>query len=101
VFVDDLVFDATDLGSERIEGLDNLVMRWSRPDASHPLAHHATNILILEDLDGTVRTQSKGYGPRPEGGGRTVTYRDILRRTPHGWRLAQRTAILMRPRPNS
>lgn len=100
VFVDDLVFDATDLGGVRVEGLEALVARWSGPAANHPLAHHATNILMWEDPDGTVRTQSKGFGPRPDSAGRTITYRDILRRTPQGWRIAERTAILMRPRPN-
>ena len=103
VFVEDLVFDATDLDPARepIHGLSNLVKRWSSPEANHPLAHHASNILIWEDPDGTVRSQSKGYGPRPGGEGRAVTYKDVLRRTPQGWRLARRTAILMRPRPNS
>ena len=100
VFVEDLVFDPSSLGMPRIEGLWNLVERWSSDSADHPLAHHATNIVMWEDPDGTVRTQSKGYGPRPDRLGRTVTYKDILRRAPQGWRIAERVAILMSPRPN-
>jgi hypothetical protein len=101
VFVEDLVFDPSQMGTERMEGLANLIARWSSEESNHPLAHHATNILIWEDPDGTVRAQSKGYGPRPGGGGRTITYKDVVRRTPQGWRLARRTALVMNPRSNT
>ena len=58
--------------------------------------------MIWEDPDGTVRAQSKHFGPRPAGEeSKSVTYKDVLRRTPNGWRLAERVAILMRPRPNN
>jgi hypothetical protein len=62
----------------------------------HPLAHHATNIIVSEDADGTVRAVSKGLGVGPQGRVGSVVYRDILERTPQGWRFAERTAQLRR-----
>jgi hypothetical protein len=101
VFVEDLVMDGTDLGGARMEGMANLIAQFSADEASHPLAHHTTNIVIWEDPDGTVRAQSKHFGPRPSGEfSKAVTYKDVLRRTPDGWRIAERVALLMRPRPN-
>ena len=99
LFVEDMIFDSTDLGNERIHGRDNLLERWTSARARHPLAHHATNILIWQDPDGTVRTQSKGIGVGFKGRVGTLTYYDVVRRTPAGWRIAERVAKMMRPQP--
>lgn len=98
LFVADAIFDSTDLGGERVQGRDAILARWKK-SRNHPLAHHATNILILQDEDGTVRTQSKGIGVGFKGRVGTITYYDVLRRTEHGWRMAERTAKAMRPQP--
>ena len=98
LFTEDLVFDSTDTGGERVLGLARLRARWMA-SGRHPLAHHATNILIWDDPDGTVRAQSKGIGVGFRGRVGTLTYRDVLRRTPQGWRIAERTATLVRPQP--
>lgn len=101
VFADDAVFDATIMGGGRMEGLDTIVTSFRDPDASHPLAHHLSNIVLTPGEDGTVRAISKGFGPRPEASdSRAVTYRDVLRRTPEGWRIALRQSYVMVPRPN-
>ncbi len=101
LFVDDLLFDGSDVGGKPIRGLDALVARFREPQMSHPLAHHASNIVIWRDAAGVVRAASKGYGPRPDpAASRTVTYKDVLRETPQGWRIAERHVIAMRPRPN-
>jgi len=98
VFVDDLLFDASAMqGNDPIHGLANLKERWSRPDAKHPLAHCAMNFVIWEDPDGTVRAQCKGIGVRKAGNVRTYTYRDIMRKTPNGWRIAERRPEWMEP----
>ena len=99
LFVEDAVFDSSDLGNEITYGLANLRERWMSPRARHPLAHHATNILIWEDPDGTVRTQIKGIGVGFKGRVGTLTYRDIVRKTPAGWRIIERKAEMMRPQP--
>ena len=57
----------------------------------HPLAHHATNIIVSEDPDGTVRVLSKGLGVGPNGRVGSVVYRDVVVRTSAGWRFAART----------
>jgi 3-phenylpropionate/cinnamic acid dioxygenase small subunit len=58
----------------------------------HPLAHHATNILVTEDSDGTIRAVSKGIGVRSNGLVGTTVYRDVFQRTAGGWRIVERVA---------
>jgi 3-phenylpropionate/cinnamic acid dioxygenase small subunit len=99
VFTGDAVYDARDFGMPVTRSLDELVAEWTSEEGMqrHPLAHHATNIVVSEDDDGTVRVRSKGIGVG--GGGRvgSVTYHDVAVRTPAGWRLATRTVTLRRP----
>jgi hypothetical protein len=62
----------------------------------HPLAHHATNIVITEAADGTVRVISKGIGVGRKGLVGSVVYRDIVRKEEQGWRIAHRVATRRR-----
>jgi alkanesulfonate monooxygenase SsuD/methylene tetrahydromethanopterin reductase-like flavin-dependent oxidoreductase (luciferase family) len=62
----------------------------------HPLAHHATNVVITQEADGTVSIISKGIGVRASGEPESVTYRDVAVRTPAGWRITARQAISRR-----
>lgn len=98
LFVADAVFDSTDTGGERVHGLDSILARWKK-SRNHPLAHHAMNIVIREDADGTVRVISKGLAVGFKGRVGSVTYRDVVVKTPHGWRIAERSSHLMRPQP--
>jgi hypothetical protein len=95
LFTEDVVFDASDFGTPVDEGLAALTARWAAYDR-HPLAHHATNIVISEK-DGEVRLISKGLGVGRKGRVGSVTYRDVLRRTDYGWRIAKRKAVLRKP----
>jgi hypothetical protein len=70
---------------------------WTGDLTVHPLAHHATNIVVTEDPDGTVRVLSKGIGVGNRGRVGSVTYHDVVVRTADGWRLAHRRAELRRP----
>ena len=97
LFTDDAVFDASDFGAPVTGSLTELRTMWSADDEQHPLAHHATNILVTEDADGTVHAVSKGLGVLRNGRVASVTYRDDLRWTDSGWRLARRVAVLRRP----
>jgi hypothetical protein len=102
IFAPDAVFDGSAMGGERMAGVDAIVASFSDAASSHPLAHHSTNVVIWQDAEGTTRSQSKGFGPRPDpADSRTVTYHDVLRRTPEGWRIAERRVFLMVPRPNN
>lgn len=63
----------------------------------HPSAHHATNVLTeIIDQD-TVRVTSKGLAIESDGRSWSVTYTDVVTRTPAGWRIAQR---VVRERPS-
>jgi hypothetical protein len=99
VFTPDVVYDATDFSMPVTRGLRELVAEWTSDAgmARHPLAHHATNIVVTEDADGTVRVLSKGIGVGAGGRVGSVTYRDVAVRTAEGWRLAERVVVLRRP----
>lgn len=93
LFTDDIIFDMTSFGPEILHGLDALRTCFRDLDR-HPLAHHATNILIETAPDG-VRVVSKGISLRHGEMGSTV-YRDLLRKTASGWRIAHRIAVKRR-----
>ena len=96
VFSADVVFDATEMGVPLTTSFNALLEHWTT-DATHPLAHHATNVVVTEDADGTVRVMSKGIGVGNKGRVGSVTYFDVVVRTPAGWRLKHRVAQLRRP----
>ena len=64
VFTADAVYDASDFGMAVTRSLGELVAEWTSEAgmARHPLAHHATNVVVEEAPDGTVRVRSKGLG---------------------------------------
>jgi SnoaL-like domain len=96
VFSADAVYDATSFGQGVTTTLAALIDVWSGDLSIHPLAHHATNIVVSEDPHGTVTVLSKGIGVGRKGRVGSVTYRDVAVRTPAGWRLASRTPVLRR-----
>lgn len=96
VFTQDSVFDHTDFGYPATESLDDLRDFWSSDDDLHPLAHHATNIVISEESDGRARVLSKGIGVARNGRVGSVVYNDLLIKTDEGWRIASRHAALRR-----
>ena len=96
LFTEDCVYDMREFGLGVVRGAQAVGALWAGPDAAHPLAHHATNILVSQDPDGTVRVLSKGLGVGPNGRVGSVTYRDIVARTRLGWRFASRTGELRR-----
>jgi 3-phenylpropionate/cinnamic acid dioxygenase small subunit len=91
VFTEDIVFDASDSGLGVVRGIPALVEVWKEPFDGHPLGHYMTNVVITEDDDGTVRARSKHLGTRV-GSITLMTYTDVVRKTPAGWRLAERVA---------
>ncbi len=95
LFTEDLLFDASDFGSPVSHGIPALREIWETTD-QHPLAHHATNIVISQDADGTVRVLSKGLGIGAKGRVGSVVYRDIVRKQAQGWRIASRIATRRR-----
>jgi SnoaL-like protein len=96
LFTATTVYDMSDFGLGVLHGATAIHELWSRPDAMHPLAHHATDIVVSEDADGTVRVLSKALGVGPSGRIGSVVYRDVVVRTSDGWRFARRQARVRR-----
>jgi hypothetical protein len=96
LFTATTVYDMTEFGLGKVVGASAIRALWSRPDAAHPLAHHATNIVITAGADGTADVLSKGLGVGPNGRVGSVVYRDTVERTTAGWRFAARTGELRR-----
>jgi hypothetical protein len=86
------LYDMSAFGLGVVQGAAAIRELWSRPGAAHPLAHHATNIVIREADDGTVHVLSKGLGVDESGLVGSVVYRDVVARGSEGWRFASRTA---------
>jgi hypothetical protein len=93
VFVSNVIFDATAMGSGRYESLDELRGLFSNPECPHPLAHHATNVIVRSDASPTsARVVTKWLGVREDGSAQTGTYDDVVTLTEEGWRISERIA---------
>lgn len=95
VFTDDAVFDLHEYDGRCYSGLP-AIQSMMLDSEEHPLAHHATNIVVLARADG-VSVISKGIGVGAGGRVGSVTYRDRLALTPQGWRIRERRCELRRP----
>jgi 3-phenylpropionate/cinnamic acid dioxygenase small subunit len=88
VFAEDFVFERGD-GRPDLHGIADVVATFK---GRNMYAHVTTNTTITEDDDGTVRAHSKFLGFPNEGQPVTGDYRDVVVRTPQGWRLQRRYA---------
>lgn len=94
IFTADAVFDLTDLGAPRLEGLDE-IKRFMDEDADHPRTHTMTNIYVDETSSG-VRLNFRIIALLPGGKVGTASYYDDVVKTPAGWRVANRVTTLRR-----
>ena len=97
LFTPDGIFDMSELGFPAAHGVSAIRAQWKDENAPHPLAHHGTNIVVTENSDGTVQVLSKALGVGYKGRVGSATYRDVLRKTPEGWRFEHRRVILRLP----
>jgi SnoaL-like protein len=93
VFVVDAVFDMTDIGVGRVEGLE--AIRDHMRGARHPLAHLITNVYI--GSDDPVRLHSRVIGILDDRRAGSGFYRDRVVKTAAGWRIEHRHFRLVRP----
>ncbi len=95
VFTEDAVFrlEGFGAGDTRVEGL--AAIRAYMAAARHPVAHHVTNVVIDTNETG-VTLRSKIVGTLDKGRAGSADYRDQLRRTSSGWRIAERAVALRR-----
>jgi 3-phenylpropionate/cinnamic acid dioxygenase small subunit len=89
-------------GTGRVErsGRDEIVEWFRELEATHPQAHHVTNIVVDDDADpsGRVDVHSKffapftrpGHEPKRLYGGE---YHDVVVKTADGWRFAHKQCI--------
>jgi hypothetical protein len=98
LFTPDVVYDMSELGLGVLHGVEAVLSLWTTREDLHPVAHHATNVVVTPGPDpDTARVVSKGLGIGRKGRVGSVTYRDVVRRTGDGWRIAHRHARLRHP----
>jgi len=95
IFTDDAVFDLGKYDGSCYRGLP-AIQAMMLASSEHPLAHHATNIVVLTHPD-DIEVIYKGIGVGAGGRAGSVTYRDRLALTPQGWRIQERCCELRLP----
>ena len=93
VFTSDVRYDMTAVGLPVMVGVDALRAGALRLGPQNPVAHHTTDVMVLEGDEGEAVVYSKGFMLTVEGSVRSVTHHDVLHRTAAGWRVASRTLI--------
>ena len=95
VFTTDAIFDLRAFQSgQSFSGLV-AIQQMMRSSDQHPVAHHATNIVINADLSDVsaqgVVVDSKGLGVGRNGRVGSVVYKDLVHRQKDGeWRISRR-----------
>jgi hypothetical protein len=96
LFTADVTYDVSDLGGTPLVGIAAIREASLTLGPANPVAHHVTNILINSLDDNHATAQSKGIGIRTDGTVGSVVYKDILVRSPDGWRISHRTVLARR-----
>jgi ketosteroid isomerase-like protein/3-phenylpropionate/cinnamic acid dioxygenase small subunit len=95
VFTADAHYDVADYGLGVVDGTEAITRMWT-DSATHPLAHHVTNVEITADGTGVVRVYSKIIGVGAKGRVGSATYHDVVTRTAEGWRISERVVTARR-----
>ena len=96
IFTADAVFDLTDLGAPRCEGLP-AIKQFMDQEAQHPRTHLMTNIYVDETPTG-AQLRFRIIALLGEGKVGSASYYDDVIKTPDGWRVTNRV-ITRRRRP--
>ena len=94
IFTEDAIFDLTDLGAPRLEGLAEIT-RFMDEEAAHPRTHMMTNIYV-DDTDDGVKLYFRIVALIGQGRTGTASYYDEVVKTPDGWRVKHRVTTLRR-----
>lgn len=95
VFTRDAVFDTSDFGKGRLEGLDAIRVMFE--GSSPPYSVNIVNIVVSDGEEpGTARAYSKNLGLLPKGRVGSASYDDELVKTAAGWRVRRRLATARR-----
>lgn len=91
VFTGDAVFDTSDFGQGRLEGLD--AIRTMFEGSSPPYSVNIVNVVVSDgEESGSARAYSKNLGLLPKGRVGSASYDDELVKTGAGWRVVRRVA---------
>ena len=96
IFTSDAVFDLTDLGAPRCDGLA-AIKRFMDQEAQHPRTHLMTNVYVDETPTG-AQMRFRIVALLGEGKVGTASYYDDVIKTSAGWRVTNRV-ITRRRRP--
>jgi hypothetical protein len=88
VLTEDAFYDCSIFGFEPVTGIESI--REIFKQDGHAKAHHTTNTYVQEGAGTEFNVESKGLGLLADGRVASVTFVDVLRSTPAGWRLASR-----------
>jgi hypothetical protein len=95
IFTDDGVFDLTDLGAPRCEGLA-AIKRFMDEEAVHPRTHLMT--IYVDETPTGAQLRFRIVALLGEGKVGTASYYDDVVKTPAGWRVTNRV-VTRRRRP--
>lgn len=90
VLTEDATYDARVFGFHVPSGIPEIVDYLN--NGQHALFHHATNIYVYYDTDGTLCVKSKGIGLLRDNVVSSVTFYDRLEKGAAGWRIKERVA---------
>lgn len=93
LFTDDVIYDVSAFGLGELRGREAIRRAALELGEKNPLGHHVTNVVVIGMVNADVQVISKGLGVRSDGTCGTVTYHDLVRSTPAGWRIAQRRVV--------
>jgi hypothetical protein len=91
VFTADATYDMSAVGLPVMHGVDALRAGALRLGSENPVAHHLTDVVVVSSTADEAVVDSKGLMLTIEGTLRSVTHRDVVRRTVDGWRIVSRT----------
>ncbi|HTU04308.1 MAG TPA: nuclear transport factor 2 family protein [Trebonia sp.] len=96
IFTPEIVYDLTDVGAGKFEGIEAVRSGALKLGAGNPIAHHLTNVVITSEEDDLVTARSKGLMIMANGTFGSVTHLDTLRRHHGGWRISRRVILAQR-----
>jgi len=98
LFVGDAIYDVSRSGGGLTVGAAAIEHHWATTDR-HPLAHHATNVIVTPRSADVADYVFKGMGVGFRKRVGTLVYRGHCVRTPEGWRFAEMVVTVREPPP--
>lgn len=93
LFTEDVVYDISAFGGGLLRGPAAVAEAGRALGDGNPLAHHVTNVVVVEIAGDRARVRSKGLAVMSGGTTGSVVYDDELWRTERGWRIAVRRVL--------